>query len=174
MKNAGFSIDNTRWLERFDQTYKNSRVKWRSDIEDKIKHIKMSEVQSIFQTIDKNPFYWPAGDLINTDDLAQNAKTAIYVLARQAGEGGDRKVDKGDYLVDDIELANLKTLANYYDNLILVIIVAAVLIYPVLMKSITLVQSSILFKQEPKVAMRLQILSQVGLYQTENLQAPGG
>lgn len=121
LKNAGFSIDNTRWLERFDQTYKNSRVKWRSDIEDKIKHIEMSEVQSIFQTIDKNPFYWPAGDLINTDDLAQNAKTAIYVLARQAGEGGDRKVDKGDYLVDDIELANLKTLANYYDNLILVI-----------------------------------------------------
>ena len=54
------------------------------------------------------------------DELC-DCDTAIYVLSRQAGEGFDRHVEKGDYILSDIEVESLKLLTKHYKHLILVL-----------------------------------------------------
>ena len=47
------------------------------------------------------------GRLITEQDIKEsNTNTCIYVLSRQAGEGIDRRAEKGDMFVIDIEEAN--------------------------------------------------------------------
>ena len=42
----------------------------------------------------------------------EETETAIYVLSRNSGEGKDREYRKGDYLLTDREIENLKFLAE--------------------------------------------------------------
>lgn len=47
--------------------------------------------------------------------------TSIYVIARQAGESADRKLEKGDYYLSEVEEKNLSFLADKYKKILLVI-----------------------------------------------------
>ena len=47
--------------------------------------------------------------------------TCIYVLSRQAGEGGDRRAEKGDLFLTDEELAAIRGCAEQYRQFLLVI-----------------------------------------------------
>ncbi|MDR1600198.1 MAG: glycoside hydrolase family 3 C-terminal domain-containing protein [Oscillospiraceae bacterium] len=58
---------------------------------------------------------------------AKASDTAIYVIARNSGEGADRKPEKGDWLIDDLETANIKKLAAEFDKLIVVLNVGGVI-----------------------------------------------
>ena len=64
---------------------------------------------------------YPACTPVLPDELTDEADTAIYVLSRQAGEGKDRRVEKGDYLLSDIEEDSLRMLSRHYKKLILVL-----------------------------------------------------
>ena len=44
---------------------------------------------------------YPACTPVLADELTEETDTAIYVLSRQAGEGRDRRVEKGDYLLSE-------------------------------------------------------------------------
>lgn len=55
------------------------------------------------------------------DELSDETDTAIYVLSRQAGEGGDRRYEKGDYLLSDVEEESLRLLSAHYKKLVLVL-----------------------------------------------------
>ncbi|MFD0331802.1 glycoside hydrolase family 3 C-terminal domain-containing protein [Streptacidiphilus monticola] len=47
--------------------------------------------------------------------------TAVYVIARNSGEGADRSSGKGDYLLGDTERANLALLGRSYRHVVVVI-----------------------------------------------------
>lgn len=47
--------------------------------------------------------------------------TAVFVLARNSGEGSDRSSGKGDYQLTDIERANLKLLGQTYKRVVVVL-----------------------------------------------------
>ena len=49
------------------------------------------------------------------------ADTAVYVIARNAGEGDDRKAIQGDYYLTDTERANLEKIADKFENVIVVL-----------------------------------------------------
>ena len=67
-------------------------------------------------------YRYPSGRLVTKEDIENsNTDTAIYVLMRQAGECNDRKLEKGDYYITDIERENLRILSEAYKNTILVI-----------------------------------------------------
>ena len=55
------------------------------------------------------------------DQAAAAAQTAVYVLARNSGEGSDRKAAKGDYYLSDNEAANLAMLGQKFENVIVVL-----------------------------------------------------
>lgn len=55
------------------------------------------------------------------DEAAAEAQTAVYVLARNSGEGADRKAAKGDYYLTDNEAANLALLGQKFEDVIVVL-----------------------------------------------------
>lgn len=57
---------------------------------------------------------------ITAADMAE-ADTAIYVLRRNAGEGGDRKAEQGDYYLSDRERENLTAVAAHYAHTVVVL-----------------------------------------------------
>ena len=66
-----------------------------------------------------------AVDQIKT--AAEKTDTAIYVIARNSGEGSDRSAGKGDYLLSDDEEANLKLLGQNFENVVVVLNVGGII-----------------------------------------------
>lgn len=122
LKNAGFTIASTRWLDRFDVNFAAEKEKWRLGIEERIKGYKPWQVQKMFdEVIHVTPLRFPLGDAIQPEDLPRDTDTAIYVIARQAGESTDRRLEKGDFYLADTEEKNIRILAEEYDKVLLVI-----------------------------------------------------
>lgn len=119
--NAGYSISTENWLDRFDIFYNDTYEEYRQGVEEKVKG-----VTSFYQILGMaGQFRHPTGIPVEAQDYEADrkagVKTAIYVLARQAGEGNDRKDEQGDYRLDDVEIENLRTVRAQYANLIVVI-----------------------------------------------------
>lgn len=53
--------------------------------------------------------------------------TAIYTVNRLSGEGADLQLQKGDYYLTDAEYQNLKTLAEHFDHVVVVLNTGAVM-----------------------------------------------
>lgn len=67
-------------------------------------------------------YRFPSGRAITKTDVAEShTDTAVYVLTRQAGECNDRRLEKGDFYITDIERENLEIVAREYAHTILVV-----------------------------------------------------
>ena len=121
LKNAGFMFPTTLWMERFSGKYEADIAAWRQDVEQRIKGYGPIRTMQMFDVIHENPMPYPSCTPILEDELTDETDTAIYVLSRQAGEGRDRRVEKGDYLLSDVETESLKILSAQYRKLILVL-----------------------------------------------------
>ncbi len=56
-----------------------------------------------------------------------NCTTAVYVISRTSGEGNDRTVTQGSYLLLPVEYSNLSRLAREFDHVIVVLNVGSVI-----------------------------------------------
>ena len=121
LQNAGFTFPTTLWMDRFKGKYDADVSNWRQDVEEKIKGYSPIRTMQMFILIGENPMPYPSCTPILPDELTDETDTAIYVLSRQAGEGKDRRVEKGDYLLSDVEEESLKLLSAHYKKLILVL-----------------------------------------------------
>ena len=118
MENAGFEVTSKAWLDRFDQFYADTYEAYRLEQEEKVKGIR--EFGKILHMV--TPFQHPTGIPVTEEDVAASeCDTAIYVLARQAGEGNDRYDQQGDYRLDDVERENLEFVSKNYKNFIVVV-----------------------------------------------------
>lgn len=116
--NAGFEIASTGWLDRFDRFYADTYEAYRQEQEERVKG--MQNFYQILGTV--QPFRHPTGIPITPEDvLAAACDTAIYVLARQAGEGNDRVDEQGDYRLDDVERENLEFVSLHYKNTVVIV-----------------------------------------------------
>ena len=121
LKNNGYTVVNPLWLDRFEKKFQADTESWRQSVEDKIKGYGPIRTMKMFDIIHACPQPCPTATPVLADELTDETDTAIYVLARQAGEGGDRKAEKGDYLFSDIEFDSIKTLCAHYKKVLLVI-----------------------------------------------------
>ena len=121
LKNAGFEFPTTLWMDRFKGKYDADVAIWRSNLEEKIKKFNPIQTMQMFIFIGEHPMPYPACTPVLPDELTDETDTAIYVLSRQAGEGKDRRAEKGDYLLSDIEEDSLRLLRKHYKKLILVL-----------------------------------------------------
>lgn len=119
--NAGFEFPTTLWMDRFKDKYDADVAAWREDVEKKIKGFSPIQTMQMFDVIHENPMPYPECTPVLEDELTDETDTAIYVLSRQAGEGRDRRVEKGDYLFSDVEVESLRVLSSHYKKLILVL-----------------------------------------------------
>lgn len=118
LENAGFTLTTTSWLDRFDRYYAEIYESYRQQQEKKVEGVR--EFYKILGMID--PFQHPTGVPVTQEDVDESCcDTAIYVLARQAGEGNDRFDKPGDYRLDQVERENLEFVSRNYKNFVVVI-----------------------------------------------------
>ena len=106
--NAGLEITSKSWIDRYDDLY-----------------VKTNKKDKTLSKIDR---MW-SGVSIQVDDIevtdedisqALTADVAIYVVRRNAGEGGDRRAVKGDYYLSDMERSNIAKVAGAFKDTIIV------------------------------------------------------
>ena len=118
MENRGFEITTKAWIYNYEADFERALEEYK---EEKKKRVNIFKMDSIMQMLFDN--FQPPVDLPVTqaDVAASDTDSCIYVVSRQAGEGGDRKAEKGDFLLTDRELEDIRFCAEHYDKFILVI-----------------------------------------------------
>ncbi len=121
LKNAGFTFPSTLWMDRFEEKYKSEIKAWKDEVEDAVKSFGPFSTMKMFSVISSHPRPCPQVTPVLSDEITEETDTAVYVISRQAGEGRDRRVEKGDYLLSDTEEENIRFLRKSYEKLVLII-----------------------------------------------------
>ena len=118
LENRGFTVTTRGWIEKFENMYREAEAAYK---EEKKKRVNILKLDTIMQMLFDN-FRAPVGLPVTEADVqSSDTDTAIYVISRQAGEGGDRKAEKGDYYLTDEELDTIRFCAERYEKFLLVI-----------------------------------------------------
>ncbi|NTV90243.1 MAG: beta-glucosidase [Clostridiales bacterium] len=124
LEEAGFKVTTKSWLAEFDRLADKKYEEFMAALEARAKEKSVP----VFTMLFDNPFKEPPVQAITSADIeASAADTAIYVLARNSGEGADRYNSKGDYQLFDEEVEALKLLGKEYGKLILVLNIGGVI-----------------------------------------------
>lgn len=120
LEEAGYTITSKAWLDDYDREYADTYEQFRQMVESKL--VGLTSPMQIMPIAHSYKYRYPSGRLISEADVARSqTDTAIYVLMRQAGECNDRKPEAGDFLLTDIEVANIRFLTAHYAHVTLVI-----------------------------------------------------
>ena len=120
LKNAGVTIATDEWLTGYEKIYKKAREDWRDSIWaelDKMSEDNDDNGMHFFDAYCSIPFVIPSGERPEKED----ADTAMYVISRNAGEGADRTLSKGDYFLTDNETNDIDVIADLYRKVIIVL-----------------------------------------------------
>ena len=116
--NRGFNVTSNKWLDDYESGFDAALAAYK---EEKKKRLNIFKLDDIMQMLFDN-FRLPCGRPITSNDVEETGTdSCVYVLSRQAGEGGDRKTEKGDYYITDEEAAAIRFCAENYANFVLVI-----------------------------------------------------
>lgn len=128
LENATYTVTTKKYLDRYDTYYNDCYATWKNGIEEVGKKPEMmANPFALICYASEKAFLYPTGITVTEEDIqASQTEIAIYVLSRQAGEGMDRKNEKGDFKMDDTEIANLKKISESYKQVVLVINVGGV------------------------------------------------
>lgn len=124
LENAGFTITTKDWLDAQEQAAKAEKAAYIHRLEERAER---EQVMLIFAILDE-PFLPTAIAPVTAEALAQDeADTAIYVLARNSGEGADRWNRQGDYRLLDTEKALLTQLGRHYKKVIVLLNIGGII-----------------------------------------------
>ena len=110
------------WLDRYDQILAEAQENYLK----KLQHISEETGAPTVIVGFEHPFEAPEQPEITAEDVKE-ADAAIYVISRNSGEGKDRKAEKGDYYLDDAELANIRFMTEHYQNCIVLLNVGGII-----------------------------------------------
>ncbi len=116
LQDRGFEITTLDWIEEFEKDYASARAAYK-----KAKRMSIFKPNKIMELM-ADDFRAPDGPAITRERIEKSGTdTCIYVLSRQAGEGGDRRTEKGDLFLTDGEEAAIRMCAENYEKFVLVI-----------------------------------------------------
>ncbi len=121
LKNAGITITTGDWLDEYDELFERKLYEYKTALKKAMRKVPLMEHMDYAAD---NPFYLPAGPSVNDKT---DADIAVYVLARQSGEGADRKDIPGDYYATEDEICLMRSITKHYKDSILVLNVGAVI-----------------------------------------------
>ena len=113
LRDAGFRITNPYWSDIFDTFKKRADEASRAEIKKRAREEKINIIAAAMGAVVKQPEYIIPLDLV--------ADAAIYVVSRISGEGNDRLAEKGDLLLTESEIRDIRTLNDHYEKFMLVI-----------------------------------------------------
>ena len=118
LKNAGFEITTSSWMDAYDDVEAAAHKAFIQEIRARAKKKHVMAVMEGMGAVMPAPEY----DLV----LDGAGDTAIYVLSRISGEGSDRNPVKGDILMTDSEIRDIRIANEQYENFMLVLNVGGV------------------------------------------------
>lgn len=118
LQDRGFQITTMDWIDEYERTYHSALDAYNAEKKKRANLLRPSSIMDmLFDT-----FQAPCGRAITQQDVEKSdTDTCIYVLSRQAGEGRDRRAEKGDLLLTDEEAATIRLCAEKYPHFLLVI-----------------------------------------------------
>ena len=119
LENAGFTITSKDWLTQYPLLKENKVYKYL----DYIRNINKKNKGNIFFRMISFP---EVEYKLKITDEEKNADIAIYVLARNSGEGMDRSLIKGDIMLTNTEINDILYLNKNYKKFMLVLNVCGV------------------------------------------------
>lgn len=112
MEAAGYEVVSKGWIQDYLHSYHTSYTAWKQGF--KLGFDMINYMSGSFQL--------PAGRPVTEQDAAAaKCDTAIYVAARQAGEGKDKKLEDGEFDLTKEEIASVRLLTKHYAKTVLVI-----------------------------------------------------
>ena len=118
LEDRGFEITSHKWIEDYDRDFIAAEEAYK---EEKKKRVNIFKFGTIMNMLFDN-FRFPSGRTITEEDVAlSDTDCCIYVLSRQAGEGGDRRAEKGDMYLTEEEENAIRFCAEKYPHFLLVI-----------------------------------------------------
>ncbi len=121
---AGFEITSKGWLDEYDNMVAEAKAAYFG----RLKKLLAEQGQMAILDMFNNPFKEPEVPAVCEKKAAQaGTDTAIYVIARNSGEGRDRTVTPGDFELFENEKAGIKALEAVFKNVIVVLNVGGVI-----------------------------------------------
>ena len=124
LKDAGLEIVTGAWLDKYDKCVENAKEDYKAAIQKKIEET--GDPMMAFVMAFSNPYHDPDIQALDDSDMV-DADAAVYVVARDSGEGADRKAAPGDYELTDNEKDTIKRLAAHYDKFVVALNVGGVI-----------------------------------------------
>ena len=123
-KNAGFTVTSGSWLDKQGEMLDKSKGEYLEWVKAEAKKSSRSEFIIQFD----HPYSAPAPVLITEDDRTEaDTDVAVYVIARNSGEGSDRYNREGDYLLFAEEKKNLEMVAAHFKKTIVILNIGGVM-----------------------------------------------
>lgn len=124
LEEAGYVVTTKAWLDRYDKVVADAEDAYYGAIREAMA---AGDPTAGFMSLFNNPFKNPAVNPIEDADIAASqTDTAVYVVARNSGEGRDRRPQAGDYELFEEEKAAIAKIAAAYKNTIVVLNVGGV------------------------------------------------
>lgn len=118
LEQEGFTVATKDWLRAYETMYREGEEQYGRDFRRGLLRRGLGSVMEAMS----NPYRYPFGPEIGQKDGERaGTDTCIYVLARQAGEGGDRRLSGGDYSLSEREREHLRRCAECFEKTVLVI-----------------------------------------------------
>lgn len=116
-ENAGYTVTTRRWLNDYESDFEAKQAAFFHEMRTGFLKIRSgADANNILGA----SFIYPSGRAVTESDVAEsNTDTCIYVIARQSGEGSDRKPEEFVFLPEEIR--QIEFCAAHYEKTILVI-----------------------------------------------------
>ncbi|MBR0086820.1 MAG: glycoside hydrolase family 3 C-terminal domain-containing protein [Lachnospiraceae bacterium] len=120
----GFTVTTKTWFEKQDKVVEEEHQAFIERVTEECK----KTGKDVTLTLALNPFNASAVALIDDADVAESdTDTAVYVIARNSGEGKDRSNVPGDYQISAEDEANIRFIASHYKKSIVLLNTGGVL-----------------------------------------------
>lgn len=113
LENAGFEITSKAWLDTYTSMLAEEKAKFLQGLKAEAKAAGVNAIWYCMGKVMPEPAY--------NIPLEGEAETAVYVLARNSGEGADRTPVAGDINLTETEQRDILALNEKYDKFILVL-----------------------------------------------------
>ncbi|MBE6482939.1 MAG: beta-1,3-N-acetylglucosaminyltransferase [Actinomyces ruminicola] len=118
LENAGFTITTKSWLDAYDRVAEDNHQAFVADLKARAKAAGVPAIMFGMGAVEPAPAF----DL----PLDGDGEAAIYVVARDSGEGNDRHPEAGDVKLTDSEIRDITALAAKFERFLLVLNVGGV------------------------------------------------
>ena len=114
---AGFKVVTKSWLDAYDKVRSEAKKRFIATVKREAReHHKMAVFYCMGMAMAE-----PEHEIPLVTDDNQKADAAVFVLARDSGEGNDRRPIKGDVLLTDAERRDILKLSQTYEKFMLVL-----------------------------------------------------